>query len=133
MDIRLNPTQPSRLDEAALGLISMFVSTAGDSAGILKSADQILMLNNLCLQSAKKTDVTERTWGTLVPSLSPSLSPSAGMANTSSSLMVVFNRLQLDDLGSEESKACKTSSQRSSATAPAATSQFKCPCVRHQR
>lgn len=30
------------------------------------------------------------------------------MANTISSLMVFFNRLQLDDLGSEESRACGT-------------------------
>lgn len=32
----------------------------------------------------------------------------AGMANAISSLMVFFNRLQLDDLGSEESRACGT-------------------------
>lgn len=30
------------------------------------------------------------------------------MANAISSLMVFFNRLQLDDLGSEESRACGT-------------------------
>lgn len=29
-----------------------------------------------------------------------------GMAKAISSLMVIFNRLQLDDLGSEESRAC---------------------------
>ena len=44
-----------------------------------------------------------RTWGTV--ELSVFLS-AEGTANAISSLMVIFNRLQLDDLGSEESRAC---------------------------
>lgn len=50
----------------------------------------------------KQTRAERWTWGTL----EPSLSPSAGTASAISPLMVIFNRLQLDDRGSEESKAC---------------------------
>lgn len=35
-----------------------------------------------------------------------------GMAKVISSLMVIFNRLQLDDLGSEERRACGRKKQK---------------------
>lgn len=47
------PTQPSRRDEAASGLISMFVSTAGDSTGILKSNDVQQLVFTECKESRR--------------------------------------------------------------------------------
>lgn len=44
-----------------------------------------------------------QTWGTVELSVFFS---AEGMAKAVSSLMVIFNKLQLDDLGSEERRAC---------------------------
>lgn len=49
--------------------------------------------------------LSEQTWGTMEVSV---FLWAAGMAKAISSLMVILSRLQLDDLGSEESKACRS-------------------------
>lgn len=46
-----------------------------------------------------------QTWGTVELSVFFS---AEGMAKAVSSLIVIFNKLQLDDLGSEERRACES-------------------------